>query len=405
MTQDLQHVRGNESSLRERLRVLLLARVLIVTVFLAGVGALLLSKPEMGRALLGDVTFQGIALAYLGTVLSALLVRTISRPVFLAYLQIVFDVVLITGAVAALRTTTGPIAVLYVLPIANAAGLLLMPGAIAAAVASSFAYGTLLSHAQHVSEVVGGPATAGVTWPVVLAGACFGLTAVGLGGVARRLAKAEGELQRRQAEMGQLEELHRALANGVECGILVTDCEGSVRSANPAAQQILSIPVASIVGREISWLIPMLESAEQNTESGEHVECDQRVGAGDSRRLRIGRSSLRDTYGNEIGELLLLQDVTRIEELEARLAENEGTPLVLSEEEIAEGEAALEGGPGAIDGIIGTCPELTQISRLIDKVAAADATVLVTGESGTGKELVAKAIIGGALGPKDRSWS
>ncbi len=381
-----------ESPLRERLRVLLLARVLIMSVFLAGAGALWFGKPQVTRALLGNATFSVIALAYVGTLLSAFLVRSISRPVLLAYLQIVFDVLLITGAVGAMRGASGPMALLYVLPIANAAGLLLVPGAIAAAVASSAAYAALLLHGQHVVMAIGGLPVPEVAWPITLASICFALTAVGVGGAARRLASAEGELQSHRAEVGRLEDLHRTLANGLECGILVVDCDGRVRSANPAAQQILALPIGSIHGREISWLLPLLDSAERDTEPGGFVECAQRVGAGDSRRLRVGRNSLHDTYGNTMGELVMLQDVTRIEQLEARLAENEGAPLVLDDDAETDEEGANKEGSGGEDGLIGSCAEMAQISRLIDKVAAADATVLVTGESGTGKELVARAI-------------
>src|SRR5687768_9426917 len=43
-------------------------------------------------------------------------------------------------------------------------------------------------------------------------------------------------------------------------------------------------------------------------------------------------------------------------------------------------------------GMIGSCPEMREVFRIIDGVATATSTVLVTGESGTGKELVARAI-------------
>jgi DNA-binding NtrC family response regulator len=42
--------------------------------------------------------------------------------------------------------------------------------------------------------------------------------------------------------------------------------------------------------------------------------------------------------------------------------------------------------------MIGTAPAMLPVLRLIEKVAATDATVLVRGESGTGKELVARAV-------------
>jgi DNA-binding NtrC family response regulator len=43
-------------------------------------------------------------------------------------------------------------------------------------------------------------------------------------------------------------------------------------------------------------------------------------------------------------------------------------------------------------GMIGSCPEMREVYRIIAGVATATSTVLITGESGTGKELVARAI-------------
>src|SRR5688572_20132227 len=50
------------------------------------------------------------------------------------------------------------------------------------------------------------------------------------------------------------------------------------------------------------------------------------------------------------------------------------------------------------NGIVGQSPPVRKMNEMIDRVAASDATVLVTGESGTGKELVAKALH--ALSPR-----
>ena len=44
------------------------------------------------------------------------------------------------------------------------------------------------------------------------------------------------------------------------------------------------------------------------------------------------------------------------------------------------------------DAIIGRCPAMQEVYKVIGRVAAQDETVLISGESGTGKELVARAL-------------
>jgi two-component system nitrogen regulation response regulator NtrX len=47
---------------------------------------------------------------------------------------------------------------------------------------------------------------------------------------------------------------------------------------------------------------------------------------------------------------------------------------------------------GLAGDMVGESPQMKEVERLIDRVAASDSRVLITGESGTGKELVASAI-------------
>ena len=47
---------------------------------------------------------------------------------------------------------------------------------------------------------------------------------------------------------------------------------------------------------------------------------------------------------------------------------------------------------GGLDGFISISPQMSQVCRVIEKVAPSDASVLLLGESGTGKELLARAV-------------
>jgi len=48
--------------------------------------------------------------------------------------------------------------------------------------------------------------------------------------------------------------------------------------------------------------------------------------------------------------------------------------------------------PGPVESVVGKSPRMQETFKMIGRVAATDATVLIQGESGTGKELVARAI-------------
>ena len=52
----------------------------------------------------------------------------------------------------------------------------------------------------------------------------------------------------------------------------------------------------------------------------------------------------------------------------------------------------VSGGESPLEGVITASPQMLTVCRTVEKVAPADATVLVLGESGTGKELLARAV-------------
>jgi two-component system, NtrC family, response regulator len=53
---------------------------------------------------------------------------------------------------------------------------------------------------------------------------------------------------------------------------------------------------------------------------------------------------------------------------------------------------SLQHAQSPLEGVISASPEMLKVCRTIEKVAPADATVLLLGESGTGKEVLARSL-------------
>ncbi len=77
-----------------------------------------------------------------------------------------------------------------------------------------------------------------------------------------------------------------------------------------------------------------------------------------------------------------------------------GTSNATLHEEVKRENLSLREGAQTDDAIIGRSPALAEVLRLIDRVAATNATVLLLGETGTGKELSARRVH--AMSPRSR---
>lgn len=219
----------------------------------------------------------------------------------------------------------------------------------------------------------------GLARAIAIDGGALLALAASVAWLARRLETAWHEIAQAGVAMHRLRTAHSALAEGLENGVVTLAEDGRIRSANPAAQRILGQGAASLLGRRIETLLPLLEGAEALGEG--FFECDQRLEGGRSRRLRVRRISLGSDDAVPTGELVFLQekDSRAAEPGEVSRGPERSPGLLLESTE-----------PG--EGLVGSGVAMDEVRRLVSKVARADATVLVCGESGTGKELVAEAI-------------
>ena len=395
-----EHLDERTERFRDRLKWFLLVRVLVVSFFLGALALVYLGDPGQRYAVSVSILLLAIATTYALTIVSAVLLLRLKRLEGYAYLQLLFDILLTTGVIFVTGGGDSPFGFLYSLVVINAAVLMSTPGAIIAASGSSICYAALVA-------VLGSGLVARPDYPFPPAqpdlqfalrfattNATFFLIALLASSLVRRLHQTERLLEEREAERDRLAALQEAVARNIGSALLTTDASGSVTSANQIAEELSGVAVSELLGRDIGAIFPPLRHTAlgrlqflQSSNAIQPTEFMHRPAADQELIVRCSAVPLRDTYGNPIGSLYILQDVSALRRLEehAHIVPGEAA----TEEAIALGD---DDDADSSDGLIGSSQAIRQVRDLIERASRCDATLLITGESGTGKELVARAV-------------
>lgn len=381
----------SQTALRQRFTWFLLLRVGITTYLL---GAVFLSyqhgsfSTPSERLLLGVIVFTNLV-----SLTSVLLLARVQNLAVLAYTQVLFDPLFVTGIIVLTGGIESPFVFLYHLAILNAALLLFRRGALVAATIAALCYGSavdllyygILPYSEFSASVflLASPIP-GFALTVRLAAILVSFYAIAFLGsyLTHRLFQIERLLAERDLEFGHLTSLYQGIIQHLESGLLITNNKGVIEYANGAIAEIAGLQTHSLLGKTVLNCFPALCDL---MDVGKPLEFTFR-GQEDpvERTLRLTCSPLTDTYGTGIGRLYSVQDITSVKTLERSLQEARETEY----SDVPKGGDAVE----TFAGLVGRSEVMNKVYQLITKVADSTSTVLVIGESGTGKELVAHAI-------------
>lgn len=141
-----------------------------------------------------------------------------------------------------------------------------------------------------------------------------------MGGLAHAMNRMAGQLDERiRTVVRQSNEQEAVLASMID-GVLAVDGKQKIIRINQAAAQLLDLDPEAVIGRSIQEIIrkPDIQNfIVQALQSRSRIECDMNLFIhGQERWLQGHGTPLHDAEGQEIGALIVLHDMTRLQRLE-----------------------------------------------------------------------------------------
>jgi len=313
--------------MERRLKRLMLARVVMATTLLL----IAISVEAVSETLLPvNPLYFLIALTYALTLVYAIALNFLPRPEVQAHVQILVDLLLITGLVWLTGGTATEAGFMLLYPISVLSGSVLLQrrrALLLAAVAVLF-YALMLWSVR--AGYVRGPRLADlqslplkqVMYSVFVTGvACATVALIG-SYLAESLRRAGEELEEAAEQVADLRELHELVINSIHSGLATADAAGRVLYLNAFGAQMLGVSGAQVRGRSLRELFAseVMETAAlkvraQNDQLA-RLEMVYLSPEGAELDLGLSVSPLATPEPAPGGFLVVFQNLTRIKQLE-----------------------------------------------------------------------------------------
>jgi two-component system sensor histidine kinase PilS (NtrC family) len=303
------------------LRWLLGLRLVVVSTLFLGVLIIQLNT----QLLIQLKYFYGLILVSYGMSLGYLILHVRGVPTRVqAIVQLVGDIVLVTGFVYFTGGLYSPFSFLYLTVIVVAAVMLRGGGLIFAGL-SSVAYGLLVD--MMVFDLLPIPpnlagfevplSTSRPLYQIMIHVVGFVLVALLVSYLGESLRTARYRLEEQSERATQFVALTDQVVRSVGAGILAADLEGGVLHLNPAGERILGVSDGdAVLGRPMDRVMPLLEQDWDTLRvRARSWPVERLTGTLEGTETRLGLSvgPLRDDVGSVVGFIVNFQDLTELE--------------------------------------------------------------------------------------------
>lgn len=280
-----------------------------------------------------------IGFTYFLTFIYALFLPRVTTPAVQAYLQITGDILITTVVIYLTGGVESIFSFMYILTIINAGILLKMRGGMITASLAVIFYGALLDlHYYHyiepyltrfTSTILFRPAD--VLNKLLVNSGAFYLVAFLTGYLSGQAEESRLKLEAKESILKRLEGLNESIIESIDSGLMTLGPSGEILSLNPAGERITGVPFVKLKGRPYTQIFPDLVIPDVSAFVGESdypLSLAFKRNDGESLFLELTVQGLRDEYGDTWGRLLVIQDKSRIRQMEDEVQRIEKLAMV-----------------------------------------------------------------------------
>ena len=271
-----------------------------------------------------------IGAVYALNLLYAFLINKVENLKTFAYLQILIDVLFITGLVNATGGVRSVFSLFYYLSIIAASTILYRKGGIIVATVSSILYGLIVDLEYYgIFQPLYGPPEGeiyGITsllFRVLMNISAFYLIAIVSSLLSEQVRKSGAALKVKEIDYRKLEMLYQNIIESINSGLLTVDQDNKITSFNRAAEEITGYELYEVYGAKIDDVLQEIEKTKGDSQKlssynnpNPRFEISFKRSDGKMLHLGFSKAILKDSEGSSQGEVYAFQDVTRLKEME-----------------------------------------------------------------------------------------
>jgi len=313
---------------KKKLAWLILARLLVVSLFLVSITYLNFRQPEFfSEEMLRGVT-RLIIVTYCFSILSLTAFGFPPRILsVLAYSQIIWEILFVSILLVLTGGITSSYAFFYNLAIINASYLFARRETIYTASLCSIIYGAIIDFQyfgrlqrfglnNNLGDYYGASHVISLIFTNIIV---FFLTAILTGYLAERARKSESALREREIDYEELERLNSMIVSTLESGLITINNDGKIRVFNRYASELTGIMQKNAYDHDFTEIFPGVDISQEVFQKDNKLEFDFVRPNSEKRTLIIKSVPLIDRDGIKVGAIIDLQDQTRVKEMELKL--------------------------------------------------------------------------------------